>query len=92
VPPVASLAWICSDTVSPSLLLWSPGLETRTCPAEADVVANTTQVKLCWALEAPSPAVTVVTKTPLELPALMVPEISPVVGLMLSPPGSPVAE
>ncbi len=80
-----SVANICNETLSPSLLLWSDG-----------VVRFTTglivQLNVWLLLTVPFVAATSTVNGPLAAaPGAMVPEIKPVVGLRLKPSGRPLA-
>ena len=80
VPGPASLAKICNATPSPASLVWLPGLVN---------VTPTDQLNVSTALLVPSLTVTVVVNDPVL--AVMVPEIKPVLELMLRPVGKPLA-
>ena len=84
MPLLLSLALIVSDTVSPSLLVWSAGVTMLT-------GLLTFQVKLWLALEVPSPALTVTLYGPsAAAPAATVPVMVPVLVLIFRPGGRPV--
>ncbi len=84
MPPV-SVACTGSDTASPAVFDWLlGGVRTSTPPM--------VQLKVTLLLEVPSLAVTVGLNEPMPaLPAATVPEMTPVPGLIDSPPGSPTA-
>ena len=101
---MVSIAWICSETVSPAVLVWvlgvvmvmelpevcePPGPPGLEGPDGMPELAETIQAKVVWALEWPSVAVTVVCAEP---DVVTVPEMIPEFGSMLRPLGNPVAE
>ena len=83
MPPVASLASGGSDTTCPSRLLWSPGL--------ARLIAVPLQENACELLNVPSEAEPSRRWRGLAAEFAMVPEMVPLPGSIVKPPGSPVA-
>ena len=84
----ASLASASSDTVSPSALDWLPRSVEKT---GAWLVLLTVQLKVSSSVRLPSLTVTVTLCMP-ALDELSVPEMTPVLASMVTPPGRPVAE
>ena len=85
-PDAESVAWICTLAAVPTVPVWLPGLVTVTVLPVALLMV---QVKAAVPL---APVVSVAVTVTLEVAAVVgVPEISPVVELIDSPAGRPVA-